>query len=199
MILFGLSSTALTFTASTHGITPAQIAAMGDHDSPLLNDIDGGDESTELLWTLLPPLPASGTTEVDDTGGYALIGAADGVHTQAYRLLAMPATGAPVVGEAVITINVGAAGGAPLVAAPCEQASTSGGGAVTQTHILAGSACSQSAQSSAGAVGQTHLLAAASCAQAALSSAGSVWAPTGALPARRSTLTATRRRTEIRA
>lgn len=111
MILVGLSATVLAATLGTHGITPAQISALGDHDSPLLNDVDPGDTSTEFLWALLSPLVASGTTQVTDQGGYALVGAADGIWTQDYRFLAMPATGAPVVDEEVITTAVGSTGG----------------------------------------------------------------------------------------
>lgn len=90
-----------------HGITPAQISLAGDEDSPLLNDVDPGDTTTEFLWTLLPPLVASGQTQVTDLGGYALIGAADATWNQSYRLFAMPATGPTVVDESVISTQVG--------------------------------------------------------------------------------------------
>ena len=89
-----------------HGITPAQIATGGNADSPLLDDVDPGDTAAEFIWALLPPLVATGTTRVDDRGGYALELPADGIWTQVYRLLAMPATGAPVVDEAAIVVSV---------------------------------------------------------------------------------------------
>ena len=38
-----------------HGITPAGIAAAGNASSPLLNDVDAGDTTTELMWLLLAP------------------------------------------------------------------------------------------------------------------------------------------------
>lgn len=115
MIIVGLSSLVLAATLGTHGITPAQISALGDHDSPLLNDVDPGDTSTEFIWALLSPLVGSGTTDVTDLGGYALVGAADGTWTQDYRFLAMPATGAPVVDESQIVTQVGATGVAPRI------------------------------------------------------------------------------------
>ncbi len=93
------------------GVKPADFAAGGDYPSPLANDADlPGDADSEWLWALLTPLPSSGTTQVDDRGGYALVGAADGAHTQAYRGLVMPPSGAVVVYESSITSTVGAAG-----------------------------------------------------------------------------------------
>lgn len=109
MILIGLSDTVLTPTTGRLGITPAQISALGTSPSPLLNDVDAGDTATEFIWALLPPLPASGTTQVNDQGGYALIGAAPGTWAQAYRLLAMPATGASYVGESTVETIVAVA------------------------------------------------------------------------------------------
>lgn len=90
-----------------HGITPAQIAGGGNAASPLLNDIDLGDQATELLWRLQPPYLAVGVTVVTDTGVYALTGAPDGVHTQSYRLFALPETGAPYSATATISAAVG--------------------------------------------------------------------------------------------
>ena len=90
-----------------HGITPAQIGTAGNADSPLFNDVDAGDTLTQFMWALLPPLVATGTTQVDDLGGYALVTPAAGIWVQAYRLFAMPATGAAYVGEASIVVSVG--------------------------------------------------------------------------------------------
>jgi hypothetical protein len=89
-----------------HGITPAQISTAGNADSPLLNDVDPGDDATQFIWALLPPLISTGTTRVDDLGGYALEAPSAGIWSQAYRLLAMPATGAAVVDEATIVTSV---------------------------------------------------------------------------------------------
>lgn len=91
-----------------HGITPTQISLAGNEDSPLLNDVDPGDDLLRMIWVLLPPLVATGTTLVDDAGGYALLSPGTGVWPQDYRLLAMPATGAPVVQTATITTIVDA-------------------------------------------------------------------------------------------
>jgi len=94
-----------------HGITPAQVATGGAAPSPLLNDFDPADATTELLWALLPPLVPAGTTQVNDRGRYWLLAPGAGTWVQLYRVLAMPATGSPVVGEASIFTMVG-----PLVA-----------------------------------------------------------------------------------
>lgn len=98
-----------------HGILPAQISLAGDEDSPLLNDVDPGDTTTEFLWALLPPLVATGSTQVNDRGGYALLDAADGTWAQPYRFLAMPSTGSAVVDESEIVTQVGAVGVAPRI------------------------------------------------------------------------------------
>lgn len=94
-----------------HGITPAQVAAGAPAASPLLNDFDPADTATELIWVLLPPLVPTGTTEVNDRGRYWLLSPGAGTWVQLYRVLALPTTGAPVVGEASIFTMVG-----PLVA-----------------------------------------------------------------------------------
>lgn len=94
-----------------HGITPAQIGAAGNAASPLANDIDAGDTSTEFLFVLLPPLATSGTTLVNDAAGYGLVNPANGSYTQNYRVLYMPATGSPGVYQAVIDITVGSGSG----------------------------------------------------------------------------------------
>lgn len=115
MIPVGLTSVICATTAQ-HGITPAQIAVLGDLDSPLLNDPDVGETTTELLWALLTPLPSSGTTAADDLGGYELVGASDGEYVQAYRLLAMPASGSATTTESTISSTVGAPVSGPTIA-----------------------------------------------------------------------------------
>ncbi len=90
-----------------HGITSAQVSAGGNADSPLLNDFDPSDTDTQLLWCLLDPLVASGTTTVSDDGDYHLEDPADGTHEQPYRILWAPFAGAPGVDESEITTVVG--------------------------------------------------------------------------------------------
>lgn len=90
-----------------HGITPAQVASGAPAPSPLANDFDAGDTLTQLMWALLPPLVPTGTTVVTDAGRYWLLAPAQGAWVQLYRVLAMPATGAPVVQEAAISTTVG--------------------------------------------------------------------------------------------
>lgn len=93
------------------GVKPAGFASAGDFPSPLANDLPAlpDRENAEWLWTLLSPLPASGTTLVNDVGAYALVGPAVGTYTQVYRGLVMPASGAAQVYEATINVTVAAA------------------------------------------------------------------------------------------
>jgi hypothetical protein len=82
------------------GVVPAAFAAP----SPLADDQPGIADraSAQWIWTLLTPLPSSGTTTVSDLGAYALTGAATGQHTQAYRGFVMPLAGAPIVYESTV-------------------------------------------------------------------------------------------------
>ena len=102
------------------GVVPANFATGGDEPSPLDNDLPSLTDraQAEWLWVLLPSLPASGTTEVNDLGGYALVDPADGAYTQDYRGLVMPLAGAPEVYESTITTLVGDGGGDPDTTAP---------------------------------------------------------------------------------
>jgi hypothetical protein len=103
------------------GVKPADFATGGDFDSPLLNDVDPGDEDTEFIWCLLTPLldaSSNGVTDVDDQGGYEHVGADDGAWEQDYRFLAMPPTGAVVVDESVISFTVGSATELDIAADP---------------------------------------------------------------------------------
>jgi hypothetical protein len=113
-----------------HGITPAQIVTGGNASSPLLNDVDPGDDSTELLWRLEPAYVTAGTTSVTDAGIYQLAGAPDGTYTQPYRLFALPATGAPSTGLANIVTVVGSPVAAPVISGhPLPQTVTDGASA----------------------------------------------------------------------
>lgn len=144
MILFGGIPGALVFTGSQLGITPAQIAS-GTPDSPLLNDIDGGDETTRLIWALLTPLVATGTTETTDDGVYRLLSPADGTWEQDYRLLAMPQTGSTYAGDSTITTIVGAA---TTITAVVGAASAAGLAASVSAHtaVAAGVAAAAAAE-----------------------------------------------------
>lgn len=88
------------------GVRQANMAAS----SPLADDLPGlaDRSSAEWLWVLLPPLPSSGATTVNDLGAYDLAGAAPGVHTQAYRGFVMPLAGDPIVYESTITTDIAA-------------------------------------------------------------------------------------------
>ena len=93
------------------GVKPVDFAALGDFPSPLADDPNLGDSpDDEYLWCLLPPLidsTSGGTTTVNDQGGYAHDGAADGTYVQGYRILVMPPAGATTVEDSDITITVG--------------------------------------------------------------------------------------------
>jgi hypothetical protein len=86
------------------GVAPAFFGST----SPLADDQPGLADraSAEWLWTLLPPLPSTGATTVNDQGGYGLAGAAPGVHTQAYRGLVMPLAGAAFVYESSVVTDI---------------------------------------------------------------------------------------------
>lgn len=65
-------------------------------------------------------------------------------------------------------------GAVTLTAAGASQAATSGTGAASQTHNLAGAAASQSATSAAGATSQVHALSAADSSQSSTSASGAI-------------------------
>lgn len=89
------------------GVLPALIASAGGEDSPLLNDVDPGDESTEFAW-VIRSLPGSGVLTADDFGGVELVGAADGVYVIPYGLYtAAPGAGAVWDGDTDFTVTVG--------------------------------------------------------------------------------------------
>jgi hypothetical protein len=107
MILVGGIPSGLVPTRGTYGLIPAQIGVGGQFDSPLLNDVDPEDGTTELLWAA-ESKPAAGTFQVTDNGGYALTAAPDGVYEWTYRLLSWPNAAAPTAGTAIVTSVVGA-------------------------------------------------------------------------------------------
>jgi hypothetical protein len=113
MIILGGFPSGIVF--GPHGITPAQIVSGGNAASPLLNDVDLGDTTTELLWRLEPPYLAVGVTTATDPGAYAVTGLPDGTHLQPYRLFSLPATGAPTSSTSTITTTVGSAAVAPNI------------------------------------------------------------------------------------
>lgn len=59
------------------GATPAQLTVGGSFENPLLNDLDSGDDSKELI-AVVQSLPGSGVVVLDDYGGFEHSGAADG-------------------------------------------------------------------------------------------------------------------------
>ncbi len=85
------------------------VATAGTLPAPPTNDhlsLDNRAEC-EFIMVLEMPLPASGTTFVNDLGGYALVGPANGVHLQDYHILAMPIEGSDVSEDNTITNTIG--------------------------------------------------------------------------------------------
>lgn len=105
MIIIGGLPTGVVF--GPHGITPSQIARGGNELSPLANDVDAGDDATNILWRLEAPYLGLGVTSVTDAGIYQLDRAPSGVHTQTYRLFSLPASGAATTSLTSIVTTVG--------------------------------------------------------------------------------------------
>ncbi len=138
MIILGGLPSGIIF--GPHGITPSQIATGGTASSPLLNDVDPGDETTELLWRLEPTYLAAGVTAVTDNGSYSLTGAPTGTHVQPYRLFALPATGAPYTGTSTITTTVSEPVVPPSIVAQPQPQSVTVGSAAAFAVTAAGTA-----------------------------------------------------------
>jgi uncharacterized phiE125 gp8 family phage protein len=141
------------------GVRPADFAALGAEPSPLDNDLPGLADraNAEWLWTLLTPLPSSGTTQVDDAGGYALVSPADGTYTQAYRGLVMPSTGSPQVYESTITTTVGVVSYVGVPAGLSAAASiAAGAGAYTAVPAYVGVAAAMAAAATLAAGAGTY-------------------------------------------
>jgi hypothetical protein len=106
MILVGGLPGVLVPTEGTYGVVPVQFGTEGAFDSPLLNDLDVGDDSTELLW-VAESAPTSGTFAITDHGGYSLVAADDGAYPWTYRLIEWPAGEAPTATTASVQSVVG--------------------------------------------------------------------------------------------
>jgi hypothetical protein len=79
------------------GVRPDEFSTDGDFDVPIENDVDPGDESTEIAW-VITELPSDGTITANDDGGFAHVDADDGTYTTTYRLYTW-APGGPVADE----------------------------------------------------------------------------------------------------
>ena len=90
------------------GVRPAEFAALGTADSPLLACVDPGDDDTEFAW-VIRSLPSSGTLVANDDGGMSHSGAVDGSYTIPFGLYTW-APGGPGVyeGDTSFTTTFGA-------------------------------------------------------------------------------------------
>ena len=126
------------------GVRPADFAALGDDDSPLVNDVDAGDETTSFLWFLTPPLvdgTNGGTTTVNDQGGYRNEGGTAGSFTQGYGWSAVRADGS--IAEQTGTISIGSG----------STATVSGAGAIASGEAFGTAALVRQALASVAAAG----------------------------------------------
>lgn len=67
------------------GVRQAAFAVGGPFDNPFLNDLDGGDATTEFV-AVVSALPGSGTVAFNDDGGFSHAGAADGTYATVFTL-----------------------------------------------------------------------------------------------------------------
>lgn len=144
------------------GVRPAGFATGGDFDNPFLNDVDGGDDTTEFV-AVVQSLPASGTVVFDDDGGFEHTGAADGSYTTTFTLYTW-AQGGPLTAhtpDEQITTTFGSTSTAPGVTL------------VATASLLAGAASSSSNATAAGVT----LAATASLIAGAASASGNATAP----------------------
>lgn len=87
------------------GVLGAELPTTGEQGpSFLLDDLDGGDESTEVR-PRITAVPSAGTFTADEFGAFALVGAPAGTYTFKYR----PIVGVTELGEATETIVIGGA------------------------------------------------------------------------------------------
>lgn len=147
-----------------YGVRPAEFASSGSFSSPLLDDVDPGDDNTEFLWVIRSPLPSSGVLTADDDGGMSHTGAADGSYTTSYDLYTWP-PGGPAVYEGIgsFTTNFGAV---TLLASPAAGATAT---AALTTAIRLASALSALASATA-ALTTSSTFAVAAAAQASATS-----------------------------
>lgn len=90
-------------TAFENMATGGSLPAPPTNDHPSLTNR----AKCEFIMVLDTPLPASGTTLVNDLGGYALVGPANGSWPQNYHILAMPIEGSDVSESNTITNTIG--------------------------------------------------------------------------------------------
>ena len=170
------------------GVLPAAMPTAGD-GSPLLDDVDPGDEATEFVWVLKAPLPSSGTVAANDDGGFSHVGAADGGYTTLYDLYTW-APGGPIVAEgegSVVTSfgSVSTASGATLTAASSVIAGNASGStgatAAGQELTAAAAIISGAASGQIGATADGVTLAAAASLVAGAASGSTAGAAAGAV------------------
>lgn len=147
------------------GVRPADFAVGGDFDNPLLNDVDPGDETTEFV-AVVSSLPASGSVDFDDFGGFSHTGAADGTYSTVFTLYTW-AQGGPLTDEGSETVTTtfggvsATADGVTLAAAAALVAGTAAGGALAPSAITQAAASLLAGSATGGALAQGVTLQAA--------------------------------------
>lgn len=87
------------------GVLGSELPTSGEQGpSFLLDDLDAGDDSTEIR-PRITAVPSAGTFSADEFGAFALLGAPVGTYTFRYR----PIVGVTELGEATETIAIGGA------------------------------------------------------------------------------------------
>lgn len=85
------------------GVLGSELPTTGDQGpSFLLDDLDPGDENTEIR-ARITELPSAGTFDADEFGAFSLVGAPAGTYTFKY----VPIVGVTELGEATETIVIG--------------------------------------------------------------------------------------------
>lgn len=160
------------------GVRPAAFAVGGSFDSPLLNDVDGGDGTTEFV-AVVATLPGSGAVVFNDDGGFSHTGAADGTYTTTFTLYTW-AQGGPLTQHSPNEEIQTAFGSGAFTVAPTGIASGSTVGAPAFSFSLPTFAISASSIGSAAAIGAPTFTFAApdfAVAPAGLASGASIGVP----------------------
>lgn len=121
------------------GVLPSEMATGGS-GSPLLDDVDPGDEATEFAW-VFASLPGSGTVLADDTGAFQHTGAADGTYHSLYTLYTVNRASGGVVdrgtGDVVTVFGSGAVNGTAAGVTLTAASSLTSGAAAGQRNVTA--------------------------------------------------------------
>lgn len=122
------------------GVRPAGFG-VGGSENPFVNDVDGGDTTTEFV-AVVTALPGSGTVTFDDTGAFTHTGAADGTYNTTFNLFTW-AQGGPLTAHSPAE-SIQTTFGTGLAPASITSALTMG--AFTSSAVIAGVASLSASQ-----------------------------------------------------